>query len=87
VRLAADAERLFIYADAVDLLCEENMNEALLLTADETARLLRTSRRAIYLMVERHQLPGVTRIGPRLLFSRTDLLHWLDQKRTPSLKE
>lgn len=58
-----------------------------LLTVDETADLLRTTRRAIYVMVERRQLPGLTRIGRRVLFRRDDLLHWLDQKRAPSPKE
>ena len=58
-----------------------------LLTVDETATLLRTSRKAIYAMVERRQLPGVTRIGRRLLFRSTDLLHWLHQKRASSPKE
>jgi excisionase family DNA binding protein len=59
----------------------------LLLTADETAALLRTTRKAIYIMVERRQLPGVIRVGRRLLVRRDDLLHWLRQKAAPSLKE
>ncbi len=58
-----------------------------LLTAEETADLLRTSRKAIYVMAERGQLPGVTRIGRRLLVRRDALLDWLDQKRAPSLQE
>ena len=58
-----------------------------LLTPDETAELLRTSRKAVYAMTERGQLPGVTRIGRRVLYRRDDLLDWLDQKRTPSPKE
>ena len=59
----------------------------MLLTADETADLLRTSRAAIYAMTERGQLPGATRIGRRLLFRRDVLLDWLDQKHAPSPKE
>jgi excisionase family DNA binding protein len=59
----------------------------LLLTVDEAATLLRTTRRAIYAMIERHQLPGVIRIRRRVLFRADDLLHWLDQKRAPSPKE
>ncbi len=55
-----------------------------LMTVDEAARLLRTTKRAIYVMVERRQIPGLTRIGRRVLFRSADLLHWLDQKRTPS---
>jgi excisionase family DNA binding protein len=58
-----------------------------LLTADETADVLRTSRKAIYVMAERGQLPGVTRIGRRLLVRRDALVDWLDQKRTRSLEE
>jgi excisionase family DNA binding protein len=57
----------------------------LLLTVDETAEVLRTTRRAIYLMVSRAQLPGVTHIGRRVLIRSEDLLRWLDQKRTPSV--
>ena len=57
-----------------------------LLTVDETAALLRTSRKAVYAMAERAQLPGVTRIGRRLLIRSDDLLQWLDQKSVLSLK-
>jgi excisionase family DNA binding protein len=58
-----------------------------LLTVDDTADLLRTTRRAIYAMVERQQLPGVIRIRRRVLIRADDLLHWLDQKRAPSPEE
>ena len=57
------------------------------LTAGEAATLLRTTRAAVYAMTERGQLPGVTRIGRRVLYRRDVLLDWLDQKRTPSPKE
>jgi excisionase family DNA binding protein len=59
----------------------------LLLAVDDVADLLRTTRRAVYAMVERRQLPGVIRIRRRVLFRTDDLLEWLDQKRAPSLKE
>jgi excisionase family DNA binding protein len=59
----------------------------ILLTVDEAAALLRTTRRAIYAMIERRQLPGVIRIRRRVLFRADDLLHWLDQKRAPSPEE
>jgi excisionase family DNA binding protein len=59
----------------------------ILLTALETATLLRTTRTAIYAMAERNQLPGITRIGRRILFRSDDLLDWLDQKRAPSPTE
>ena len=65
--------------------CERTL--PVLITVDETADLLRTTRRAIYIMLERRQLPGVTRIGRRVLFRSADLLDWLDQKRAPSPEE
>ena len=58
----------------------------ILLTATEVAELLRTSRKAIYTMIERAQLPGVTRIGRRVLVRQDALLDWLRQKSTPSLE-
>jgi excisionase family DNA binding protein len=58
-----------------------------LLTVDEAADLLRTTRRAIYAMIERRQLPGVTRVRRRVLLRADDLLDWLDQKRAPSPEE
>ena len=58
-----------------------------LLTVDEAADLLRTTRRAIYAMIARQQLPGVVRIRRRVLVRADDLLHWLDQKRASSPKE
>ncbi len=64
-----------------------SMAQPVFLTPAETADLLRTTRKAIYVMAERGQLPGVTRIGRRLLVRRDALLDWLDQKRAPSLQE
>jgi excisionase family DNA binding protein len=58
--------------------------EPLLLTIDEVAVLLRTTRKAVYAMAERAQIPGVTRIGLRLLIRRDDLLSWLDERRAAS---
>jgi len=65
----------------------QKRSSPLLLTVDEAAALLRTTKRAVYAMIERRQLPGITRIGRRVLLRADDLLHWLDQKRAPSLKE
>jgi excisionase family DNA binding protein len=59
----------------------------LLLNVDEAADFLRTTRRAIYAMVERRQLPGVVRLRRRVLFRSDVLLDWLDQKCAPSPKE
>ena len=55
-----------------------------LLLVSEVATLLRTSRKAVYAMVERGLLPGVIRIGRRVLIQRDDLVHWLSQKSAPS---
>ena len=59
----------------------------LLLTATEVATLLRTTRKAVYAMIERGLLPGVTRIGRRVLVRSADLLDFLDHNRTPSPQE
>ena len=59
----------------------------MLLTIDEAAVLLRTSRRAVYAMIARRQLPGVVRIRRRVLVRSADLLDWLHQKRAPSPEE
>ena len=56
----------------------------MLLTPTEVAVLLRTSRKAIYTMIERRQLPGIVRIGRRVLVREDSLLDWLRQKSTPS---
>jgi excisionase family DNA binding protein len=45
----------------------------MLMKTDEVADLLRTSRKAVYAIIERGQLPGVTRIGKRVLV-RSDAL-------------
>ena len=58
----------------------------ILLTPTEVAELLRTSRKAICTMIERAQLPGVVRIGRRVLIREDALLDWLRQKSTPSLE-
>lgn len=59
----------------------------LLLTPDEVAALLRTSRKAVYAMVDRRQLPGVTRLGRRVLIRSELLLDWLRHKSAPSPQE
>jgi excisionase family DNA binding protein len=57
-----------------------------LLTTGEVAHLLRTTRKAVYAMVERGQIPGVVRIGRRVLVREDALLDWLCQKTSPSLE-
>ena len=59
----------------------------LLLTVAETATLLRTTPKAVYAMVERGALPGVTRLGRRVLIRSTDLLDFLDHNTAPSPQE
>ena len=44
-----------------------------LLTSGEVAALLRTTRRAVYAMVERGQLPGVVRLGRREVLSNPEM--------------
>ena len=54
-------------------------------TVADVADLIRSTPKAIYTMVERGQIPGVIRIGRRLLFRRESLLQWLSEKSgTPS---
>ena len=59
----------------------------LFFTTPEVARILRTTDKGVYSQAERGLLPGVTRIGRRLLFRRAELLDWLRQKSSaPSPK-
>jgi excisionase family DNA binding protein len=64
-----------------------NRDLAPLLTVEEVADLLRRSSKSIYSMIERAQLPGVTRLGRRVLVRRDDLLRWLNESRASSRKE
>jgi excisionase family DNA binding protein len=64
-----------------------HQSEPVQLTTDEVASLLRTSRKAVYCMTERGQLPGVIRIGRRVLYRRRDLVDYLDRKCASSPKE
>lgn len=54
-----------------------------LLTADEVAQLLRTSRKVIYEMTRLGQLPGVIRLGRKVLFRRDALLDFLLEREEP----
>ena len=62
----------------------ESQGAPVFLTVSEVAKILRTSEPAIYIMRQRGQLPGVTRIGRRILIRRHALLDWLDERRAPS---
>ncbi len=64
------------------------MSEAdlpLLLTADELAELLRTSRPVVYEMASLGQIPGVIRIGRRVRFRRDSILRWLKESSATPL--
>ena len=54
-----------------------------LLTADEVAAWLKTTRKAIYAKAERGTLAGATYVGRRLYFIRADLIRSLEQGRVP----
>jgi excisionase family DNA binding protein len=54
------------------------------LTVAEVADLLRTTKTAIYATIGRAQLPGVIRLGRRVLVRSDELLDWLRQKSAPS---
>lgn len=53
------------------------MSEHELLTVEEVAALLRTTKKAVYLQAERNQLPGIVKLGRRLLFRRDDVRTYL----------
>lgn len=61
-----------------------NREDKLLLNTAEVSDLLRTTPSAIYALVNRGKIPGVIRLGRRLLFERATLLGWLREKRAPS---
>jgi len=54
--------------------------EPTLLTVDEVADYLRTSRTAVYHQIARGQLPGVVRVGRRVLVRRAVLEKSLDER-------
>ena len=55
-----------------------------LLTIDEVAEQLRTTRKAIYALIYKGALPGVIRLSRRLLVDRAALVGWLEEKRAAS---
>jgi len=72
-------------ADAV--VVSQRAGVPVLLTADEVAAALRTTRKAVYAMIERGYLPGLVRVRRRVLVRQTSLLQWLKEKGAPSLRE
>lgn len=57
-----------------------------LLTTDEVARLLRTTRKAVFDKIARGTLPGVRRVGRRVLVCQGDLLRSMTEGRVSSLR-
>ena len=51
-----------------------------LLRVEEVADLLRTSRKAVYCMIHRGEVPGVIRVNRRVLVDARALVSWLDQR-------
>lgn len=56
-----------------------------LMTVDEVAEMLRTTRKAVYALIYKGALPGVVRLSRRLLIDRGDLVEWINQSRSVSL--
>ena len=53
-----------------------------LVTTNEVAEAFRTSRKVIYEMARKGQLPGAVRLGRRLLFRRDRLLEYLRERES-----
>lgn len=62
---------------------QEPTRTPFMLTADEVARdYLRTSRKVIYEMISLGQLPGVVRLGRKILIRRDRLLQFLRERES-----
>lgn len=57
---------------------QTNTNLPEIMSVEETAEFLRTTKGSIYQQVSKGTIPIIKR-GERVLFSRTDLLKWLEQ--------
>jgi excisionase family DNA binding protein len=66
---------------------ERTAQTPMFMTVGEVAELLRTSKKAIYTMTERGQLPGVTKIRKRILIRSDELVDWLNHTCTASPRE
>ena len=51
---------------------------------DEVAELLRTTPKAVYLMIDRNALAGVRRVGRRVLVKRSELVASIEEGRVLS---
>lgn len=53
------------------------MEQAMLMTAEESRKILRLGRSRFYSSVKANEIPGVIRFGRKILIRRAVLLHWL----------
>ena len=61
------------------------VSETYLLTIEEVAdQYLRTTPKAVRRLIERHQLPGIVRVGRRVLFRRDRLVQFLSENSVAS---
>lgn len=58
-------------------MAEPSLTRDDVLTADEVAAMLRCSRRHVYNLARRHELPGARQIGRSLVIVRPVLETWL----------
>lgn len=58
-----------------------------LATVRDVARWLHTTPKGVYAMVARGLIPGVVKVGRRVLFARASLVRWLEQRRASSPME
>lgn len=52
-----------------------------LLSVDEVAKILRTTRKGVYALIAKDGLGGVVRVGRRILVDSYELQEWIDTQR------
>lgn len=65
---------------------ENNNNEDILLTIDQTVTFLGLAKSTLYSKVCRREIPHIKR-GNRLYFSKKDLTEWLQDGQRPMMKD